>query len=61
MITINISASDLAKLTGDNTYEPYQNIVDKILVTNKLSNKYIPKSNLDQCIGLSETIYCYAR
>ena len=50
MITINISASDLAKLTGDNTYEPYQNIVDKILVTNKLSNKYIPKSNLERFI-----------
>ena len=50
MITINISASDLAKLTGDNTYEPYQNIVDKILVNNKLSNKYIPKSNLERFI-----------
>lgn len=50
MHTINISASDLAKLTGDNTYEPFENIVEKILVNNKLLNKYIPKSNLERFI-----------
>jgi len=50
MYTINLSASDLAKLTGDNTYEPYQNIVEKILVSNKLLDKYIPKSNLERFI-----------
>ncbi len=50
MHTINISASDLAKLTGDNRFEPYENIVEKILVSNKLLNKYIPKSNLERSI-----------
>lgn len=48
MTTIHLIASDLAKLTGHNTYEPLQNTIDKILVRNNLSNKYIPKSNLEQ-------------
>ena len=48
MKTIHLIASDLAKLTGHNTYEPLQNTIDKILVRNNLSTKYIPKSNLEQ-------------
>ena len=48
MKTIHFIASDLAKLTGHNTYEPIQNTIDKILVRNNLSSKYIPKSNLEQ-------------
>ena len=48
MKTIHLIASDLAKLTGHNRYEPLQNTIDKILVRNNLSNKYIPKSNLEQ-------------
>lgn len=54
MKTIHLATSDLAKLTGHNTYEPLQNTIDKILVRNKLSSKYIPKSNLEQqLLGLS--------
>ena len=57
MKTIHLIASDLAKLTGHNTYEPLQNTIDKILVRNKLSSKYIPKSNLEQqLLGLSPDI-----
>ena len=48
MKTIHLATSDLAKLTGHNTYEPLQNTIDKILVRNNLSKKYIPKSNLEQ-------------
>jgi hypothetical protein len=45
---INIAASDLAKLTGDNKFDPVSKIVGKILSTNKIENIYIPKSNLEE-------------
>ena len=40
MKTIHLATSDLAKLTGHNTYEPLQNTIDKILVRNNLSSKF---------------------
>ena len=45
---INIAASDLAKLTGDNKFDPVSKIVGKILSSNKIENIYIPKSNLEE-------------
>ena len=46
--TINIAASDLAKLTGDNKYDHVSKIINKLLSSNKIENVYVPKSNLEE-------------
>ena len=45
---INIAASDLAKLTGDNKFDTSSKIINKLLSMNKIENIYIPKSNLEE-------------
>jgi len=52
---INIAASELAKLTGDNTYDDPRNVINSILSKNNIEDIYIPKSNLERTLlSLSE-------
>ena len=44
---IYIRCSDLAKLTGDNRYEPISKTVNHILSSNKIEARYVPKSNIE--------------
>jgi len=50
MIQINITASSLSKLTPFNTYDSVQTVITELLVSNKLIDKYIPKSKLEECL-----------
>ena len=47
MRTITIVASELAKVTGHNKYGDKTDTLNKILKRNKLSDVYIPKSNVE--------------
>lgn len=47
MKIIKLQASNIAKLTGHNKYEPKQKTIDTILNFNKIKKIYIPKSNIE--------------
>ena len=51
MKTINIRSSDLAKLTGHNTYEPLDKVVKTILNDNKIKSCYVPKTNIEASLS----------
>ena len=47
MTTINLIASEIAKLTGHNRFEDKSKTLNNILSRNKLSDVYVPKSNIE--------------
>ena len=47
-LTINLNASELAKLTGDNRFEDPEKTRNTILSRNGLSKVYVPKSNVEE-------------
>jgi len=51
MVDIFLRASDLAKLTGHNQYNDTQDIINQILKSNKICNRYVPKSNTEGCLA----------
>jgi hypothetical protein len=48
MINIFLRASELAKLTGHNTYQPKKQTINEILSRNNIKDIYIPKSNIEE-------------
>jgi len=55
MIDIFLRASDLAKLTGHNKYNDIQETIDQILKSNKICDRYVPKSNTEGCLAKLST------
>ena len=55
MKTITLIASQLSKITGHNSFETPEKTLNEILKRNKLSDVYIPKSNVEErLIGLDK-------
>jgi hypothetical protein len=50
MKSIRIRTSDLAKLTGHNTYEPLEKIIKTILNDNNIKECYVPKTNIEESL-----------
>ena len=48
MRIINITASNLAKLTGHNKYESIEKTIQTILNSNKIKGFDIPKTNIEE-------------
>ena len=51
MKDIFLRASDLAKLTGHNRFKDIQETIDQILQSNKICERYVPKSNTEGCLA----------
>ena len=45
---IVLNSSDLAKITGHNTFDPLSEYTDKLLSKHDIISKYIPKSNIEK-------------
>lgn len=48
MKTIYLRSSELAKLTGHNTYEPLEKTIQTILSFNQIQDVYVPKTNIEK-------------
>ena len=51
MKDIFLRASDLAKLTGHNRFNDIQETIDQILQSNKICERYVPKSKTEGCLA----------
>ena len=51
MKDIFLRASDLAKMTGHNRFNDIQETIDQILQSNKICERYVPKSNTEGCLA----------
>jgi len=53
---IFLRSSELAKLTGHNTYQPKEKVINELLSRNGIMSIYIPSSNTEEgLLGLQET------
>ena len=53
---IFLRSSEIAKLTGHNTYESKEKTINEILSRNGISDRYVPKTNIEEGLhGLSES------
>ena len=52
---IFLRSSELAKLTGHNTYQPKEKVINELLSRNGIKSIYIPSSNTEEgLLGLQE-------
>ena len=53
---IFLRSSEIAKLTGHNTYESKEKTINEILSRNGIADRYVPKTNVEEGLhGLSES------